>query len=164
MEQHIIRPAHNKPAAVCKSWRHICHEAERLRAYIKDGKFEGNYKNAFAISHAQVSHAPLHFFVINEQIEIKGLEKGQLKKWFGSWCVINAKIIETEDLVYFPDACMSFPYRKPKNTDRWNKITVEYFIPFLWGWRKVARKFKGLPSFIVQHENEHSLGKNIYGK
>ena len=118
----------------------------------------GRYQKAFAISHAQVSHAPLHFFVINEDYH-----KGELKRWFGSWCVINPKVIKTDDPVYWEEACMSFPHRKPIRIDTFNKITVEYYIPFLWTWRKIRRKLKGLPAFIIFHELKHSEGKNIYG-
>ena len=157
MEQSIIRPAHNKPARVCPNWKYIKYEAEQLRELVRGGKFDGNYKSAYAISHAQVSHAPLHFFVINEE-----LGGGILKKYFGSWCIINIKILETDDPVYWPEACMSFPHREPKRTDRWNKVKVEYYVPFLWTWRKVTRKLKGLPAFIAQHEEMHSRGVNIY--
>ena len=158
MEKEIIRPAHNKPAMICKSWKYIKHEAESLREFIKHGEFEGQYKQAYAISHAQVSHAPLHFFVINEE-----MDDGKLKKWFGSWVVINAKILSQEDPINWLEACMSFPHRDPKRTVRWSKIKVEYYIPFLWTWRKVRRSFKEIPAFIVQHEIEHAAGKNIYG-
>lgn len=159
MENAIIKPAHNKPAMMCKSWQFIKCEAEQLRELMKRGEFEGKYKSAYAISHAQVSHAPLHFFVINEE-----LEEGKLMKYFGHWCVFNFKILETDDPVYWPEACMSFPHRDPKNTDRWNKIKVEYRIPFLRWSRKITRRFRGLPAFLVQHELEHALGKNLYGK
>lgn len=159
MENHIIRPVHNKPAKICKSWKDIRSEAESLRKYIKEGKFEGNYQSAYAISHAQVSWFPLQFFVVNEE-----LERGKLRKLFGSWCVINIKILEMDDPVYWPEACMSFPHREPKSTDRFNKIKVVYYIPFLWTWRKVRRSFKGLPAFLCAHELEHAQGKNIYGK
>lgn len=159
MENKIIQPAHNKSAMICKSWRYIKYEAESLRKFIKEAKFIGEYKSAYAISHAQVSYAPLHFFVINETIL-----DGRLKKWFGHWCVINIKILEGDDPVLFPEACMSFPYRQPKKTKRWNRIKVEYYIPFFWTWRRVRRRLRGLPAFIVAHELEHAIGQNIYGK
>ena len=158
MENQIIHPAHNKPATVCLSWKYIEHEARSLRAFIKASKFEGRYLKAYAISHAQVSHAPLHFFVVSEYYQ-----RGVMVKWFGSWCIINVKILKSDDEIYWDEACMSFPYRKPRRTTRWNKITVEYYVPFLWTWRKIRRKLKGLPAFTVQHELDHALGKNIYG-
>ena len=155
----ILQPAHNKPATQVENWKQIKKEAQELRQFIKAGPFEGDYQSAYAISHAQVSEAPLHFFVINEE-----LEKGQLKKWFGSWCVFNFKILETDDPVSWLEACMSFPHRKPKNTDRFYKIKAEYRIPFLWWSRKVTRRLKELPAFICAHEDDHAHGRNIYNK
>lgn len=155
----IIQPAHNKPAIPVKNWKEIRVEAQALREFVHAGKFIGNYDRAYAISHAQVSEEPKTFFVINEDVE-----KGRLKKLFGSWCVINLRIVQFGDPVYLEEGCMSWPYRQTKRIDRMNKITVEYYIPFLWTWRKIKRKFIGLPAFICQHETEHGIGKNIYGK
>lgn len=161
MENKIIQPAHNRPATVCKSWRYIKHEAYSLRKFIKAGKFEGRYMKAYAISHAQVAWEPLHFFVVSEDYR-KGQQR-EMVKWFGGWCVMNARILNHSDQIYWDEACMSFPHRKPHRTYRWNKITAEYYVPFLWTWRKVRRKLIGLPAFIIQHENEHATGQNIYG-
>ncbi len=156
---HILRPAHNKVAKPVKSWKQIEDEALELRDFITstEDKVEGTYKTAFAISHAQVSEDPYDFFVVNE-------DNKDLIKLFGSWCIIGLRIVKTEQEVYWKEACMSFPFNKPKNVDRFNKITVKYSIPFLWFTRPVKRNFVGLPAFICQHETEHALGKNIYGK
>lgn len=158
MEQ-IIRPAHHKPATICKDWKSIKDKAEALRDLVRNGTFEGQYSSAYAISHAQVSNEPLSFFVINEE-----MQNGELVKWFGHWCIMNIKILEKDDPVYWDEACMSFPHRAPRRTDRWNKIKVEYYVPFFRWQRKITRRFKGLPAFIAQHEFEHATGKNIYGK
>lgn len=153
----ILQPAHKISAHQCESWKKTKEEALKLREYIRSGEFKGEYKSAYAISHAQVSTDPLHLFVINED-----LENGFLRKAFGSWCVMNLKIVRFEELVSFSEACMSFPFRKPKQNNRMKKIRVEYYIPFLWSWRKVKKSFEGLPAFICQHENDHAAGKNIY--
>ena len=158
MENSIILPAHHKPALPCPSWKFIADEARELRAFMQRGEFIGYYQSAFAISHAQVSHAPLHFFVVNEQYD-----KGSLVRQFGSWCIMNLKITQFGDPISWQEACMSFPYRKPRRVDRMSHITTEYYIPFLGTWRKMEKEFKNLPAFISQHENEHAAGKNIYG-
>lgn len=156
---NIIRPAHNIVATKVKSWRSIKKEALELREFMKDidKKVEGHYKSAYAISHAQVSSNPKDFFVIDESHE-------ELLKLFGSWCIINLKVVKSSEEIHWDEACMSFPFRKPKNTYRMNKVTVKYRVPFLWFTRPVKRKFDGLPAFICQHESDHANGKNIYGK
>ena len=154
----IVRPAHNKKAEKVKSWSQIKDMAQELREFTNDPKdVEGHYKTAYAISHAQVSEEPLSFFCLNEK-------HPDLIKLFGHWCIINPRITKTEEPVYWKEACMSFPYRKPTNVDRFNKVTVKYSVPFLWFTRPVTRHFIGLPSFICQHEIEHSMGTNIYGR
>jgi len=167
----IIRPAHGKPAIVVPSWKFMAHEAHKLRAFIKAGKFEGHYKKAFALAHAEVSVAPLNFFVVNEDpFEVPAeknkeeLRRMYFAKEFGSWCIINPRIIQFGDPVYWKEACMGFPFRTAKNTDRMNKITAEYYIPTFWGWRKVKKELKGLPAFLMQHCVEHCVGQNIYFK
>lgn len=169
----IIAPCHNRPAKKCPSWRAIKEEAELLRELVSTGEFRGNYKQAFAISHAQVAprtfddvtkvddytgSQPFNFFVVNETID-----NGWLKKQFGHWCIMNARIVKFGDPVSIKDACMSFPFRTPRNTDRMNKITAKYRVPFFFWSRPVTRKLEGLPAFIVQHEVEHAAGGNIHG-
>lgn len=167
----IIQPCHNFPSKRCPSWSAIKKEANLMRELIRTGEFRGEYERAFAISHGQVAprmfdnprkvdpeKQPFNFFVINEDIE-----KGYLKKIFGHWCIMDAKITQFGDPVSIKDACMSFPHRKPKNTNRMNNITATYRIPFLFWSRPVTKKLEGLPAFIVQHEVEHAAGGNIHG-
>ena len=152
-----IIPYHNLIASKVKSWRQIRKEAQELREYINRGNFEGHYSKAYAISHAQVSNNPLTYFVVNEEYK-------DLIDLFGSWCVINLKIIKRKEEVYWKEACLSFPFREPKNTDRFNKVTVKYSIPFFGFTRLIKRDFVGLPAFIVQHEFDHARGVNLYGR
>lgn len=170
-EMKIIRPAHNKVSFVVPNWKFMKYEAEQLREFIRKGKFEGVYDNAFSLSHAYVSPAPLNFFVINEDLTLpvgpennRKMVKGMLKKAFGSWCIINPKIISVnqDSLASWKEACMAFPLYNPKRMERYDEIRAEYYIPFLWGWRKVKRKLTGIPAFIMQHEVEHCNGRNIY--
>lgn len=155
----IIRPAHNIPAEPVRSWREIKKEALKLREFVNGGKFEGDYKQAFAISHAQVSRKPKMFFVLNKEY----------KKLFGTWCVINQTLAPKRkqdacrDPVVWKEACMSFPHRKPRNTERFYRVRIKYRIPFLFWSRTKTKDLEGLAAFITQHEAQHAAGKNIYG-
>ena len=153
----IILPNQNIPATKVRSWREIKKEAQELREFTNNPDVEGFWKSAYAVSHAQVSDQPKDFFTINEKHQY-------LIKEFGHWCIINLEIVSKKEEVYWKEGCMSFPYRKERNVDRFNKITVKYRIPFLGFTRSVTRSFVGLPAFICQHEKEHSEGKNIYGQ
>ena len=159
----IIRPAHNLPATKARSWKEIKDQALALRQLIIGGGFEGMYSRAYAISHAQVSDEPKWFFVVNETLDDEDGKK--LVKKIGSWCVINAEIIETNTAVEWKEACMSFPHRNPKLTDRFLNIKVRYQVPVFGGWFLMWRtkRFEKLIAFMFQHEQEHAIGKNIYG-
>ncbi len=159
MENYIIQPCHNRPAMMCKSWKYIEYEAQSLREFVRSGTFQGKYSSAYSIAHAQVSEAPLNFFVVNEDFD-----DGKLLKIFGSWCIINPKIIKFSDVIEHPEACMSFPWRKEKLVKRADKIVVKYSVPFLGFFRTIKKELKGLPAWMVQHELDHAAGKNIYGK
>ena len=153
----IILPAHNKPATQVKSWQEIKKDAEEMRAFIQTDPDAGEGKKCIALSHAQVFYEPKNFFVIN-----KNWENGKLRKAFGNDIIINARIVAFSDPVYWPESCMSFPFRKPRQTDRMNKITTVYWVPFFGFLLKKKKKLTGIPAFIVAHENEHALGKSIY--
>ena len=155
-----IIPIHSTKATNVKNWREIRKEAEELRKFTNEGPFTGsNYNSCYALHHAQVSENPYNFFTINETL----LEGGILKV-FGSWCIMNAKIVEWAGPVSWLEACMSFPHRKPKRTNRMNRVKVVYYIPFLWTWRKKTAKLEGVMAFLAQHEIEHGAGINIYDK
>lgn len=160
----LLRPAHNIPSTKVRNWAEIKDEARALRELVLREDHEGDYSRAYAISHCQVSENPKWFFVVNETLNDPKTDKN-LAKIFGSWCIINAEIVETDTPVEWKEACMSFPHRKPKNTKRFLNIKVRYQIPILGGWLMVWRtkRFSELPSFIFQHEQEHAIGTNIYG-
>ncbi len=159
----ILKPAHNLPSSKVKNWNEIKDQARALRHLILNGEFEGDYRRAYAIAHSQVSDDPKWFFVINETVDDEDGKK--LVDKIGSWCVINAEILESNTQVEWKEACMSFPYRKPRNTTRFLKIKVRYQIPIFGGWLMIWRTkwFEKLPAFMFQHEQEHARGENIYG-
>ena len=150
----ILKPLGNKISEKVKNWSQIKKEAWELKDFMDAKKFEGNWRNAWAISHCQVSTEPKSFFVVN---------KRAVKK-FGHWCIINAMIVKRSEPCTFPEGCMSFMFRNEKRVDRFAKITVWYWTPFLnWFLIPRRRRFKDLEAFIVQHETDHAAGKNIYG-
>lgn len=154
----ILQPAQNKVVEKVKNLRSIKKEAEEFLDYVVNGKFEGLHTGAYAISHAQVSENPKNYFVLNP-----ALNSGELIKTYGHWCIVNLRITKKEDPVSFKEGCMSFPYRKIRTTHRFNKITVEYQIPFAGLFLIPKRKkLEGLYAFIAQHEVDHATGKNIY--
>ena len=160
----IIRPYHHNLATKVENWPEIKDQALELRDFIKNGKFEGYYERAYAFSHAYVSNKPKDFFVINEDIPSKENRNDFLKKAFGHWCIINPKIIKEDVPAPFPDGCFFFPFRKPKKIERFYYIVAEYYIPFWFGTlRRKVVKLEGITAFIMQHEIEHSLGKDVYG-
>jgi peptide deformylase len=149
----IIKPLDNRISTKVKNWGEIKEEASELMEVMKNKQFDGYWDDAFAISHTQVSKEPKRFFVINEKLIDE----------FGSWCIVNLEILKKYEKCLYPEACMSFPYRKEKSVERYAKIKVRYFVPFLnmflipkW------KTFKNLNAFICQHEYDHSCGKNIY--
>ncbi len=153
-DTHILRPLGNQTAERVKNWRQIKKEAKALREFINKKDFEGRHEDAYAISHVQVSRYPKDFFVVHEK---------QVKT-FGSWCVVNLKIIKKSRECTFKEGCMSFMYRDAKKVDRFATVSVKYYTPFLnlfliprW------KTFQDLDAFICQHEFDHAQGINIYG-
>lgn len=148
-------------------------DVQELKQFIDAGKFKGNWQEAYAISHCQVSDQPYCFFVIaNKQVKA-GLFRYRV--------YLNLKIIEAPlhikatpipgqptitapNAADFDEACMSFPYRQTKRVLRYNKIKISYQIPILGGLvlRTLTEDVEGIPSQVYQHEYEHSLGNNIY--
>lgn len=158
----LLRPAHNIPSSKVKNWKEIKDDATALRELVNRDSFNGYYSKAFAISHCQASEDPKWFFAIRKDA-IDGDGKNIVKQ-IGSDIVINAEIVESGVPVQWKEACMSFPFRNPKNTKRFAEIKVRYQVPvfglFLM-WR--TKRFKELVAFIFQHEQDHAVGKNIYG-
>jgi len=155
----ILLPAHHKKSSKVKNWKEIKAEASELRELVNGKSSVGYYEASYAISHAQVSHEPKRYFVVNERAGT-----GKLRKIFGGWCIVNPEIIRARDPVIHTEACMSFPFRKEKGVNRFLEIEVKYRVP-VWGFLFPKRKkFKDLPAFILAHEIQHMEGKNIYGK
>jgi len=147
----IIQPAHNKKVVKVKSWRSIKKDAEEMANMIKTG-FKGYWKEAQALSHAQVSNDPQDFFVLNEK----------WRKTFFSCYVINPRILKKDFEIEHKEACMSFPFRKEVFVRRSRYVWLFYWIPCCGFCVPIIKKFKDMPAYIIQHERGHSNGKNIY--
>lgn len=64
----------------------------------------------------------------------------------------------------YMEGCMSFPNRKAKKVNRFNKIKVSYYVMERGRERRKTRWLEGLPSQIFQHEFDHCMGANIFFK
>lgn len=62
----------------------------------------------------------------------------------------------------YMEGCMSFPYRKAKKINRFNKIKVSYYVMERGRERRKTRWLEGLPSQVFQHEFDHIQGQNIF--
>lgn len=76
--------------------------------------------------------------------------------------VIKRKLGVISNVISVPDACMSFPYKKGKNTERNYRIKVRYQIATWYGLRTVTEWVEGIKSHVFQHEIDHANGINIY--
>ena len=149
----LIIPPHYKTSVPVQKWSEIKADALAMVHRIEAGKFDGGlWKEAYALSHSQVSHFPRSFFVVNWKI-------AEVKKAFRYSIIINPEITRRDSFVLFEEACMSEPWRKPKKKKRYSLITVSYSVP---GWfgclKKITETHVGLPSYISQHELEHFRG------
>ena len=153
-----------------------------------NGSFEGTYKSAFALSHNQIElNDPCAlFFVASEFIdrpEVKEEGDTRTKKnwYFPAQAIFNPKIKEALPMqlveheqngkkkkvavsnVFRPeDACMSFPYRKPKKVDRFLKIVVHYQIEKEGELVDIVEECEGLKAHMFQHEIDHHHGIDIH--
>lgn len=64
--------------------------------------------------------------------------------------------------IFVDDACMSFPKRTQKKTERYYRIKVRYQIKGLFGLKTITEWVEGLKSHIFQHEIDHQNAINIY--
>lgn len=150
----LIIPPHKKLSTPVKDYQEIRQDAQKMIELIEKNSFkEGIWKQAYALSHSQVSSDPKTFFVVNRT-------ESYVKKHFKSKIIINPEIIEKSEEVFNREACMSMPYRKTEKVMRHNKIKVIYYVP---GWfgrlRKKVETCLGLKAFIFSHEIEHFNGK-----
>lgn len=185
-----IVPIHYKKSELVKKYSQIEQEAHEMAAMIDAKDFKGVHRAAFALAHAQVSTEPLAFFVLDKQL-VKGLGEDEQMAVYEDRVIMNPEILEApvyytdkkllqalrnheemkgEELVpgkmpnsrQYVEGCMSFPHRRGKRVNRYNKIKVRYQIKGAFGLKKVTKWLEGLPSQVFQHEFDHTQGQNIF--
>ena len=113
------------------------------------------YFPAQAIFNAKVIEAPEKL----ERIVSKRVADGKT-----GYKIIKEKGL-VDNLISVPDACMSFPHKKPKNVQIYHTIKVTYQTKGRFGLFKTHTEWvEGLKSHIFQHEIDHSNAINIYYK
>lgn len=159
-----------------KRFRDIEDQANQMIELLEVGKFEGYYPKGYALAHCQVSNDPWAFFVVLQDL----VDKGD----FEHPVIINPRVIqapiykeikETDKQIGLPrefqepnaakctEGCLSFPTRRAKTLNRFDRIQVTYQIPGgLFGLKRVTKWLTGLPSQIFQHEFDHTQGQNIF--
>jgi len=138
------------------SWGEIKDAAHELIQLIESDTFPGNKTEPIAIHHAQVSEKPFAFFTVNSQY----VESFELTRRL----IINPRLVSVDQssVVYFKEACISFPYRAGKHVLRYERITVAYQIPIIGELETLVEECEGLKAIMFQHEIDHQNGKNIY--
>ena len=136
--------------------------------------FKGIHRASYAIAHCQVNVDPLAFFVLDKQL-VKGMGEDEKRAVFEDRVIINPEVlnapiylkssIKRPNYAEYMEGCMSFPHRKGKRINRFNKIKVTYQVKGrLFGLKRVTRWLEGLPSQVFQHEFDHCMGANIFFK
>lgn len=168
----IIKPHHNLSKRV-KKYEEIREVAERMKKFVNSEFTTGYFKEAYGLCHCEVSQDPYAFFVVNKKL----IEK----KVFKHVILINPEIIgvpekvkvkargkqkagEFKNEMLISEACMMFPFRKPKKITRAYEIKVKYQIPVLEGRLMPAVKMSlsGLAAQLFQHCIDHMEGHNLY--
>ena len=153
----IILP-HQKASQKVTTYKDIKQDVDRMLEMLNGrGNFAGQYKNGWALSHAQVSEKPYAFFVTHKSFE------GILPE-----IVINPRILEAFEPVQWKEACLSYPFRPEIKTVRHWRLIVEFDVPQrgILGTRLKTEQLSvdGLAAILFQHEVDHSKGIDIYHK
>ena len=167
----IIKPHYIKSKKV-KSYNEIKSIVNEMKVFVDSEFTEGLFKTAYSLAHCEVSTDPYAFFIINSDFIKKKVFKHQI--------MINPEIVNVPEKIKFKadkdekendnnmeilEACMQFPFRKPKRLNRPYRIKVKYQVPFMFGTLlTIWKEFEGLQSQIFQHNLEHIQSKNIFFK
>lgn len=132
--------------------------SDLLKAQEKGQNKENYIFPAPAIFNAEILEAP-------ESIEVEQLKREIKRNKDGTATVeVTKEKIKRRNLVYYPEGCMSFPFRTAKNTERYFRIKVKYQIKGFFGLKTIEEWIEGLKAHIFQHEIDHFNAKNIYFK
>lgn len=149
----VIIPPNSIFSTPVRRFSEIRQDAFAMIKMVEEGKFSvGLWKEAFALSHSQISLTPKQFFVVN-------WKEPQMRKFFKHQIIINPLIERRDSFELFKEGCMSMPYRLPVKKKRYALVTVTYWTPGWFGWlRKITETHTGLSAFVFQHELEHFRG------
>lgn len=164
---------HYTPGKVVKRYSQIEAIVKEMIPFVDHGIKKGEYDQAFAVAHQQVSTDPWAFFVVASQYV------GEGRDFWPASAIINPQILEASDKIEigklpdgqpdmrqnvrtYQEACFSFPFRKPKNVKRYYRITVKYQIKAWYGLKTITEEIEGFRAHIFQHEFMHCVGDNIY--
>ena len=112
---------HYTPGKVVKSYREIESIVKEMIPFVDGGIKKGEYDQAFAVAHSQVSTEPWAFFVVASQYV------GEGKDMWPAHAIINPQILEAADKVEvgknpdgtpdmrqnvrtYQEGCFSFPF------------------------------------------------------
>ncbi len=162
----LVEP-HDIIAKPVKRFKQVAIEADKMHKILTAKKFGGYYQAGYALAHSQVSYNPFRFFVvIDELVEI-----------FGHNVIINPVITRALDIEEVAkgitvanygrceEGCLSYPWRRGKSVDRFNRINVKYQTPhWFWGLKTHRRTFTGSASQIMQHEIDHMNAITLFNR
>jgi peptide deformylase len=166
---------HFAPGKQVKKYSEIEAIVEEMIPFVDGGVLKGEYDQAYAVAHCQVSEDPFSFFVVGSKYVDGGM--------WPAHAIINPQILEANstiivgkdeetgkpdrrnNIVEYMEGCFSFPFRKPKRVKRCYRIKVKYQIKGKLGRLKtVTEEIEGLKAHIYQHEFQHCCGGNIHFK
>lgn len=128
----LIKPHHTPSERVTrKNLARAVEEAKALATFLEEGNkrgFEGNWRQAVALSHCQVSEQPLAIFAVSSDL-VGGTQKHTRQQnpknfWFPTQVIFNAEIIEALDEIerVVPKREVT---RKPNSNEFEARITKE---------------------------------------
>lgn len=171
-----VIPIHYRVSEPVRKYFEIEDDAANMMQILDKRGFRGHHAAGYALAHCQVSEFPRNFFVLDRAL----IDDGS----FEDRVIINPRILQAD--VYdktakksvlddvlgenprpnykeYEEGCLSFPYRKGKRLNRFDKIKVTYQVKGgLFGLKRRTRWLTGLASQVFQHEFDHCMGKNIY--
>lgn len=171
-----VIPIHYNISASVRKYFEIEDDAAEMMLMLDRRGFHGHHSAGYALAHAQVRLNPKSFFVLDRAL----IEDGS----FESRVIINPRILRADlydkktmksgldpllgsnprpNYREYAEGCLSFPFRKGKRLNRFDRIKVSYYVKGgLFGLKKRTRWLSGLASQVFQHEFDHCIGRNIY--
>ena len=157
--------AHCQVAPVSDPWQFFVVDKSMVYGKQKEKDPRMTLKNALfeaqAIFNAEILEAPTH---IKKEVPQRIVTRDENDRTQVS-VEVGKETQTLKNMVAVPEACMSFPLRKARNTERYYEIKVRYqYIGKLGMVKTFTGWVSGLKAHIIQHETDHFQGKNIFHK